>query len=55
MQAYIEGPYGAPMVDTWGTRSTAFLIVSSGFGWTFLRAWKRQLVQARPAPYCLLC
>jgi hypothetical protein len=52
LQAYIEGPYGAPMIDTLGTRYKCFLIVASGLGWTFLRAWKRQLLQeavrARP-------
>ena len=47
VQAYIEGPYGAPLIDTFGHRHTAFLIVTSGLGWTFLRAWKRQLVQVR--------
>ena len=35
------------MLDAFGTTHTAFLVISSGFGWTFLRAWKRQLVQAR--------
>jgi hypothetical protein len=33
------------MIDTLGTRYKCFLIVSSGLGWTFLRAWKRQLLQ----------
>jgi hypothetical protein len=50
VRAYIEGPYGAPMIDTFGARYTAFLIVTSGLGWTFLRAWKRQLVQVRTCP-----
>jgi hypothetical protein len=45
MQAYIEGPYGAPMIDVLGSRYKCFLIVSSGLGWTFLRSWKRQLLQ----------
>jgi hypothetical protein len=45
VQAYIEGPYGSPMIDTLGTRYKCFLIVSSGIGWSFLRAWKRQLLQ----------
>ena len=44
-QAYVEGPYGAPMIDTHGPRYKCFLIISSGMGWTFLRAWKRQLLQ----------
>ena len=46
MQAYIEGPYGAPMIDVHSAHHTCFLIITSGLGWTFLRAWKRQLVQA---------
>ena len=45
MQAYIEGPYGAPMIDLHGDRFEAFFIITSGMGWTFLRAWKRQLLQ----------
>lgn len=45
MQAYIEGPYGAPMVDVHGLRYKCFMLVSTGMGWTFVRAWKRQLVQ----------
>ena len=44
-QAYIEGPYGAPMIDLHGATHTCFLIITSGMGWTFLRAWKRQLLQ----------
>lgn len=43
-QAYIEGPYGTPMIDTFGDRHTCFIIVTSGMGWTFLRAMKRQLL-----------
>jgi hypothetical protein len=45
LQAYIEGPYGAPMIDVHSERYKCFLIISSGMGWTFLRSWKRQLVQ----------
>ena len=44
VQAYIEGPYGAPMIDTHSTRFASFLIISSGLGWTLLRACKRQLL-----------
>lgn len=45
LQAYVEGPYGAPMIDVHSERYKCFLIVSSGLGWTFLRAFKRQLLQ----------
>ena len=55
LQAYIEGPYGSPMLDAFGTTHTAFLVISSGFGWTFLRAWKRQLVQARFYLFVAFC
>jgi hypothetical protein len=41
----VEGPYGSPKVDVYGSRCRCFLIISSGVGWTFLRAWKRQLLQ----------
>lgn len=44
MQAYIEGPYGAPMIDVHGPLYKCFVVVSGGVGWTFLRSWKRQLV-----------
>jgi hypothetical protein len=56
VQAYIEGPYGAPMIDLHGSHFTCFLIITSGMGWTFLRAWKRQLVQeaARGRPVHVL-
>ena len=33
------------MIDLHGARYTCFLIITSGMGWTFLRAWKRQLLQ----------
>ena len=58
LQAYIEGPYGTPMIDLHGEHFTCFLIITSGMGWTFLRAWKRQLVQeaARGRPvHALRC
>ena len=44
VQAYIEGPYGAPMIDVHGTRYKCFVVVSGGVGWTFVRSWKRQLI-----------
>jgi hypothetical protein len=33
------------MIDVHSERYKCFLIISSGMGWTFLRSWKRQLVQ----------
>lgn len=45
MQAYLEGPYGAPMIDVHGSRYKCFLLISGGIGWTFLRSWRRQLLQ----------
>ena len=42
-QVYIEGPYGAPQIDVYGSTYKCFLIISSGAGWTFACAWKRQL------------
>ena len=33
------------MIDVLGTRYKSFLVLSSGLGWTFLRSWKRQLLQ----------
>ena len=45
MQAYLEGPYGSPMIDVHGSRYKCFLLISGGIGWTFLRAWRRQLLQ----------
>lgn len=44
VQAYIEGPYGAPMIDVHGPRYKCFVVVSGGVGWTFVRSWKRQLI-----------
>lgn len=44
VKAYIEGPYGAPMIDVHGTRYKCFVVVSGGVGWTFVRSWKRQLI-----------
>ena len=45
MQVYIEGPYGAPMVDVHSAKYKCFVLMSTGMGWTFVRAWKRQLCQ----------
>lgn len=47
VQVYIEGPYGSPHIDTFGDHFKVYLIITTGFGWTFLRAWKRQIVQVR--------
>ena len=47
LQVYLEGPYGAPSIDLYSGRYKCFLIVTSGAGWTFLRAWKRQLCHER--------
>lgn len=44
MQVYLEGPYGAPMIDIHSARYKCVLIVCSGMGWTFGRAMKRQLL-----------
>lgn len=44
LQAYIEGPYGSPKIDMHGSGYNCFLVITSGIFWTFLRAWKRQLV-----------
>jgi hypothetical protein len=52
VQVYIEGPYGAPAIDVHSAKYKSFLIISSGLGWTFGRAMKRQLlsdaVRGRP-------
>jgi FAD-binding domain len=51
-QVYVEGPYGAPMIDLHGSRYKCVLIICSGLGWTYGRAMKRQLladaVRGRP-------
>ena len=47
-KVYIEGPYGAPMIDVHGSKYKCFVLMSTGMGWTFVRAWKRQLVQVWP-------
>jgi hypothetical protein len=44
LQVLVEGPYGAPMIDVQSAHYKCFLIISGGLGWTFLRAWKHQLV-----------
>lgn len=44
VKAYIEGPYGSPMIDVHGTQYKCFVVVSGGVGWTFVRSWKRQLI-----------
>lgn len=41
----MEGPYGSPMIDVHGTRYKSFVLVAGGIGWTFLRSWRRQLLQ----------
>lgn len=33
------------MVDVYGSRYKCFLLISGGIGWTFLRSWRRQLLQ----------
>ena len=52
LQVYLEGPYGAPMIDLHGPRYKCFILICSGMGWTFGRALKRQLladaVRGRP-------
>lgn len=45
LQVYVEGPYGSPMIDVHGIRYKAFVLVAGGIGWTFLRSWRRQLLQ----------
>ena len=42
---YLDGPYGAPAVNLHGGGVKCVLLLSSGMGWTALRAWKRQLLQ----------
>eukprot|EP00892_Ulva_mutabilis_P004391 jgi/Ulvmu1/2323/UM013_0171.1 len=44
-KVYVEGPYGSPMIDVHGPRYRCFLVIAGGIGWTFLRAWRRQLLQ----------
>ena len=45
VQVYVEGPYGSPMIDVHGPRYKCFVVIAGGIGWTFLRSWRRQLLQ----------